>query len=91
MKTNKEGGCFTRIMPPLDYDHGPIPISCYDKNLSRREIESMLLEVYLDPKRVADLAESEDPIELFVTRCAIEIVAETDANTIYWYNQYKDM
>lgn len=73
-------------MPPLNHDHGPIPVSCYDKSLSRGEIMNKLLEVYLQPERVAALADSDDPLEVWQTKWAIEIVAEIDADTLFWFN-----
>ncbi len=81
-----EGGFVHRMMPPVDWDCGPIPEKCYDRRLSSRQIEDKLLEVYLKPERVRRLADSDDPIEIFQTECALRIIAEIDAGTIFYSN-----
>lgn len=88
MKTG-EGGFIHRMMPPVDWNYGPIPDECYDKNLSTREIEKKLLEVYLQPERARALADSDDELELMHTKWAIEIVAEMDADFIWCFNLAK--
>jgi hypothetical protein len=86
MRTAEEGGFVHRMMPPVDYDFGPIPEACYDKKLSRREIEELLLSSYRAPERVSKLAESADPMEIQRAKWAIEIVAEIDSLTIMAFN-----
>jgi hypothetical protein len=86
MITAKEGGCIHRMMPPIDWDCGPIPPACYNKSLTSREIQSILEPIYLADDRVRRLANSDDEIELFKAKLALEILVEIDASTIRYYN-----
>jgi hypothetical protein len=81
-----EGGFISRMMPPTDWNHGPIPVECFDKSLSKQQIFEMLKSVYLEPDRVRKLAASDDETEIWRTKFAIEIVAEMDADTIWFFN-----
>lgn len=67
-------------------DYGPIPEACYDYRLSRFEIYEILLSHYCAPERIALLAGSDDPRDIFKTEILIEMVAEIDSETIYWHN-----
>lgn len=86
MITGQHGGFVHRIMPPVDWDCGPIPDKCYDQALSKRDIMALLLPVYLDPDRVKQLADSDDPMEETRAKIALEILAEIDAETIWVFN-----
>lgn len=81
-----EGGFVHRMMPPTDWDCGPIPVECYNVDLSPREIRELLLPVYLAEDRIRKLADSDDPKELFQARLSLETLAEIDADTIFGYN-----
>jgi hypothetical protein len=86
MITSGQGGFVTRMMPPSDWDCGPIPQECYDPSLSRRQIEEMLHPIYLDKDRVRKLADSDDEHEILIVKIALEILIEIDADTIWRYN-----
>jgi len=89
MITGEEGGFIHRMMPPVNWDCGEIPAECYNSSLTRSDIEDKLKLIYLDEDRVKRLANSDDAMELFRARIALEILAEIDANTIWWYNNYE--
>lgn len=86
MITGKEGGFVHRLMPPVDWDYGPIPEECYNSSLTKKEIENILMPIYLEPDRVKRLADSDDELELLRTKIALEMVVEIDANTIWCFN-----
>ena len=81
-----EGGLVHRIMPPVDWDCGPIPAECYNPSLTTREIENILRPVYLDEQRIKKLANSDDPSDYLQAHLALETLIEIDANTIWAYN-----
>jgi len=87
MFTSSEGGCFQRIMPPVDWDFGPVPVGCYDKQLTVAQIEELLLSSYQTPERVRKLANSDDDVEILKAKLSIEIVAGIDAETIWLFNR----
>lgn len=84
-----EGGCISRMMPPADWDCGPIPEECHNPSLTRREIEDLLRPVYFAEERVRRLADSDDPKELQRARWALETIVEIDAHTIWSVNLTK--
>jgi len=78
------------MMPPVDWDFGPIPDACSDPALGCRDIEKLLLAVYLEPERVRRLADSDDEMELMRVKIAIEVVAEIDAGMIWAANAVRE-
>lgn len=86
MNTSGEGGCFQRIMPSVDWDFGPVPVECFNKQLTAAQIEELLLASYQTPERVRRLANSDDDMEIFKAKMSIEIVAGIDADEIWRFN-----
>ena len=86
MITGKQGGVFQRNMPPLDWDCGPIPEECYNKELTKNQIENRLLSVYLEEDRIKKLADSDDPWEILRAKISLEIIAHIDAECIWVHN-----
>ena len=76
-----EGGFVHRMMPPVDWDCGPIPAGL--AGLTIREIADKLRPVYLAEERVKRLADSYYPNELRRARWALEMLVEEDALTIF--------
>lgn len=81
-----EGGFIHRMMPPVNWDCGPVPEECYNIELGSREIRNLLLPIYLAEDRVNKLANSDDPAEIWRARNCLQILAEIDADTILAYN-----
>lgn len=52
MITGKEGGFVHRIIPPVDWDCGPIPEECNNPELIASDIEDLLFPDY--DKRALD-------------------------------------
>lgn len=89
MITGEDGGFVHRMMPPVDWDCGPVPPECYDKSLSKLEIMDRLKQVYLAEDRVKKLANSDDKLEILRATLALETLAEIDADTIWTHNLIK--
>ncbi len=86
MITGNNGGFVHRMMPPTDWDCGPIPAECYNQSLTKNEIEDILKPIYLAEDRIRTLANSDDQMEILRTKVALEIMIEIDAETIWCYN-----
>jgi hypothetical protein len=80
---------FFGSMPPDDWDYGPIPEECYNKDLSVNQIEALLKKSYYTEERIKTLAGNDSEINdktLLRAQCQIEIVMQMDAETIYTWN-----
>ena len=88
MITGQEGGFVHRLMPPADWCCGQIPVECYDKSLTMGEISKKLESVYLTEDGIRKLAESNDESAILWATLSLELLAEIDSETIWFYNNF---